>query len=140
MNSTIASSFSRQAWDRNAPVYEAIRALPFNTELAAGVLDRARFIHYITQDAHYLIGFGRALALAAAKAPQPDRIVQFAKAAEVRSLSSARCMVLSLRSSASHPIFSGSCCRTGKMKPAYDLIGEPAIEGLRATREPRLRD
>ena len=57
--------------------------MPFNTELAAGVLDRARFTHYITQDAHYLIGFGRALALAAAKAPQPDRIVQFAKAAEV---------------------------------------------------------
>lgn len=77
------SSFSRQAWERNASAYEAIRTMPFNTELAAGVLDRARFKHYITQDAHYLIGFGRALALAAAKAPQPDRIVQFAKAAEV---------------------------------------------------------
>src|ERR687898_521465 len=83
MNSTIASSFSRQAWERNAPAYEAIRSMPFNTELAAGVLDQARFTHYITQDAHYLIGFGRALALAAAKAPQPERIVQFAKAAEV---------------------------------------------------------
>ena len=83
MNATMASSFSRQAWERNAPAYEAIRTMPFNTELAAGVLDRARFKHYITQDAHYLIGFGRALALAAAKAPQPDRIVQFAKAAEV---------------------------------------------------------
>ena len=77
------SSFSTHAWERNAPAYEAIRTMPFNTELAAGVLDRARFKHYITQDAHYLIGFGRALALAAAKAPQPDRIVQFAKAAEV---------------------------------------------------------
>jgi thiaminase/transcriptional activator TenA len=77
------SSFSTQAWERNVPAYEAIRTMPFNTELAAGVLDRARFKHYITQDAHYLIGFGRALALAAAKAPQPDRIVQFAKAAEV---------------------------------------------------------
>src|SRR3954467_3904931 len=83
MNSTIASSFSRQAWEGNALVYEAIRTMPFNTELAAGELDRARFKHYITQDAHYLIGFGRALAIAAAKAPQPDRIVQFAKAAEV---------------------------------------------------------
>ena len=31
----------------------------------------------------HLIGFGRALALAAAKAPQLDGIVQFAKAAEV---------------------------------------------------------
>src|SRR3954453_17040063 len=44
-------------------------------DLAAGVLSAARFKHYITQDAHYLIGFGRALALAAAKAPKPDRIV-----------------------------------------------------------------
>ena len=62
---------------------EAIRTLLFNAELAAGVLSEARFRHYITQDAHYLVGFGRALALTAAKAPNPDRIVQFAKAAEV---------------------------------------------------------
>src|SRR5919107_1656792 len=75
--------FSREAWDRNAALYEIIRTMPFNAELAAGTLTEARFRHYITQDAHYLVGFGRALALAAAKAPSPDRIVQFAKAAEV---------------------------------------------------------
>jgi thiaminase/transcriptional activator TenA len=75
-------SFSRQAWERNAPIYEIIRTMPFNAELAAGTLSEARFKHYITQDAHYLIGFGRALTLAAAKAPDPDRIVQFAKSAE----------------------------------------------------------
>ena len=74
--------FSRAAWDQNARRYEAIRAMPFNAELAAGTLSEARFKHYITQDAHYLIGFGRALTLAAAKAPNPDRIVQFAKSAE----------------------------------------------------------
>ena len=74
--------FSREAWDRNAQSYEIIRTMPFNAELAAGKLSEARFKHYITQDAHYLIGFGRALALAAAKAPDPDRIVQFAKSAE----------------------------------------------------------
>src|ERR1700756_5835480 len=76
------SPFSREAWDRNKAVYEVIRSMPFNAELAAGTLSEARFKHYITQDAHYLIGFGRALTLAAAKAPNPDRIVQFAKAAE----------------------------------------------------------
>jgi thiaminase (transcriptional activator TenA) len=75
-------TFSQQAWDRNAPTYEIIRTMPFNTELAAGTLSETRFKHYITQDAHYLIGFGRALTLAAAKAPNPDRIVQFAKSAE----------------------------------------------------------
>ena len=56
--------------------------MPFNAELAAGTLSEARFKHYITQDAHYLVGFGRALTLAAAKAPNPDRLIQFAKSAE----------------------------------------------------------
>src|SRR6266545_5188349 len=76
------SLFSREAWERNAAIYEAIRTMPFNAQLASGSLSEARFKHYITQDAHYLIGFGRALTLAAAKAPDPDRIVQFAKSAE----------------------------------------------------------
>ena len=76
------SAFSAEAWARNAAAYEAIRTMPFNTELAAGTLSRDRFTHYILQDAHYLIGFGRALALAAAKAPHPDGIVQFCRAAE----------------------------------------------------------
>jgi thiaminase (transcriptional activator TenA) len=83
MNMTGENLFSRDAWEKNAKTYELIRTMPFNAELAAGTLSEARFKHYITQDAHYLIGFGRALAVAAAKAPNPDRIVQFAKAAEV---------------------------------------------------------
>jgi len=74
--------FSREAWNRNAVLNETIRTLPFNAQLASGALSESRFKHYITQDAHYLVGFGRALALAAAKAPDADRIVQFAKAAE----------------------------------------------------------
>jgi thiaminase/transcriptional activator TenA len=79
-------SFSREAWDRNVALYESIRTMPFNAELAAGTLSEEPFKHYITQDAHYLVGFGRALALAAAKAPNPDRLVQFAKGAEVAVL------------------------------------------------------
>jgi thiaminase/transcriptional activator TenA len=74
--------FSPEAWSRNAALYETIRTLPFNAQLASGSLSESRFKHYITQDAHYLVGFGRALALAAAKAPDADRIVQFVKAAE----------------------------------------------------------
>ena len=81
MRST-TESFSRAAWEQNADTYDVIRKMPFNAELAAGKLSEARFKHYITQDAHYLIGFGRALTLAGAKAPNPDRIVQFAKSAE----------------------------------------------------------
>jgi thiaminase (transcriptional activator TenA) len=82
MDRTMHAAFSAEAWDRNARVYEVIRTMPFNAALAAGSLSEARFKHYITQDAHYLIGFGRALTLAGAKAPNPDRIVQFAKSAE----------------------------------------------------------
>ena len=82
-DSKMPVAFSQEAWERNAPLYEAIRTMPFNAELAQGTLSEAAFKQYIVQDAHYLIGFGRALALAAAKAPTADRIVHFAKAAEV---------------------------------------------------------
>ncbi|MGE8129764.1 thiaminase II [Methylobacterium sp. NPDC080182] len=75
-------AFSPEAWARNAAAYETIRSMPFNAELAAGTLPQDRFRHYIVQDAHYLIGFGRALSLAAAKAPDPDTIVQFSRAAQ----------------------------------------------------------
>lgn len=56
--------------------------MPFNTELAAGTLREDRFRHYMIQDAHYLEGFARALALASAKAEDADQIVQFAGAAQ----------------------------------------------------------
>lgn len=79
---TNPASFSQAAWSRNARAYETIRTMPFNAELAAGTLSEARFKHYITQDAHYLMGFGRALTLAAAKAPSPERLIQFANSAE----------------------------------------------------------
>src|SRR3954451_7149733 len=82
MDTTTHKTFSHDAWNKNAGIYEIIRTMPFNAALAAGTLSEARFKHYIVQDAHYLIGFGRALALASAKAPSPDRIVQFAKSAE----------------------------------------------------------
>jgi thiaminase/transcriptional activator TenA len=56
--------------------------MPFNAELADGTLREDRFRHYIIQDAHYLEGFARALALAAAKADHAEQIVQFAEAAK----------------------------------------------------------
>jgi len=75
-------TFSASAWQNNLPLYEKILAMPFNAELAAGSLSLDRFRHYIIQDAHYLEGFARALALAAAKADNADHIVQFAEAAK----------------------------------------------------------
>lgn len=75
------SMFSENAWRRNATLIDAIQAMPFNAALTAGTLPMARFRHYIVQDAHYLVGFAQALALAAAKADDPDLIVQFASGA-----------------------------------------------------------
>lgn len=77
-----AVSFSAQAWQRNARLYAATLALPFNQQLADGTLPRDVFQHYMVQDAHYLVAFGRALAVAAAKADGADGVVQFAAAAQ----------------------------------------------------------
>jgi thiaminase/transcriptional activator TenA len=74
-------SFSKDAWQRILPLYDAILALPFNRELAAGTLSRERFIFYLLQDAHYLAYFGRALAVTAARAPDNDALIQFAGSA-----------------------------------------------------------
>lgn len=73
--------FSTDAWTRNAALYEAARTLPFNRELADGTLSVTAFRHYMVQDAHYLVGFAQALALAAAKSDRPGHVVQFAGAA-----------------------------------------------------------
>lgn len=74
---------SRAVWSDAAPVRDAIRAHLFVTGLADGTLSRDRFQRYMVQDALYLQGFGRALALGAAKAPDADLIQEFAHAAEV---------------------------------------------------------
>lgn len=75
-------SFSSDAWRRNLALYETTRSMPFNRELANGQLDETTFKHYMIQDAHYLVAFGRALAIAAAKADDADGIVQFSEAAK----------------------------------------------------------
>ncbi len=76
-------SFCSDAWARNAARYETTLTMPFNRELATGELPADVFRQYMIQDAHYLIAFGRALAVAAAKADNSDGVVQFAEAARV---------------------------------------------------------
>ena len=73
--------FSDEARRQTAALRQAIQALPFNTELAAGTLGRERFQHYITQDALYLGQFSRTLAIAAAKAPDTGAFQGFAQSA-----------------------------------------------------------
>jgi len=73
--------FSDEAWERTARLREAIHQLPFNTELTAGSLARNRFQSYIIQDSLYLGRFSRALAIAAAKAPDSNTMQSFAQSA-----------------------------------------------------------
>jgi thiaminase/transcriptional activator TenA len=73
--------FSDQAWTRVALLRDAIHALPFNAELAAGSLDHERFRGYVVQDALYLVQYSRVLALAAARSDAGGPFKTFAASA-----------------------------------------------------------
>ncbi|MGF1658630.1 MAG: thiaminase II [Rubrimonas sp.] len=74
-------SFTETALRENARLCADIRAMPFNRALADGSLEQAVFQHYVLQDAHYLEGFARALACAAARAPDAEAVAQLSGAA-----------------------------------------------------------
>src|SRR3954452_20223224 len=77
----MTGGFSEEAWERTDALRAAISRLPFNTELAAGILAPERFRFYITQDALYLAEYARVLAIAAAKAPDAATVRWFSQAA-----------------------------------------------------------
>jgi thiaminase/transcriptional activator TenA len=64
-------------WTTMAPVYDAILRHPFLRGLTDGTLPREQFRFYVVQDALYLREFARALAIAAARAPEDDWIIMF---------------------------------------------------------------
>ena len=66
-------------WSDVEDIYASILDHPFLSGLADGTLPRESFRHYIVQDAHYLRGYARALALCAAKATDPADTVMFAE-------------------------------------------------------------
>jgi thiaminase (transcriptional activator TenA) len=66
-------------WSDVEDVYAAILAHPFLTGLTDGSLPHESFRHYIVQDAHYLRGYARALAVCAAKAPDESATMMFAE-------------------------------------------------------------
>lgn len=76
-------SFSQDVWQRNLELYQKTLALPFNQQLAQGTLNRDAFSHYVIQDAHYLLAYGRALAVCAAKAFEADDVIQFSEVAKI---------------------------------------------------------
>jgi thiaminase (transcriptional activator TenA) len=68
-------------WSDIEAVHAAILAHPFLTGLADGTLPREAFRHYVVQDAHYLRGYARALAVCAARSPDADGTALFAASA-----------------------------------------------------------
>ncbi|TVP71810.1 MAG: thiaminase II [Rhodobacteraceae bacterium] len=74
-------TFTQTVIAQTSDLCAAIRAMPFNRELATGTLAPAVFRHYMIQDAHYLEGFARALALTSARAPDADAVRQLAQSA-----------------------------------------------------------
>lgn len=78
--------FSTSAWERNSALYQEIVAMPFNEALRTGTLTAEQFQHYMIQDARYLEGFARSLALLAAKGTHLDHIARFAAAAQTAIL------------------------------------------------------
>jgi len=75
--------FTETAWTANADLIRRIHALPFNRDLAAGTLAKERFQEYMIQDSLYLVAYGRALAIAAARARTPAEVEFFAESAKV---------------------------------------------------------
>jgi thiaminase/transcriptional activator TenA len=65
-------SLSRDLWSANSDLARASLESPFVQGIRDGSLARARFAHYIGQDAFYLEAFARAYTVAAAKAPSWD--------------------------------------------------------------------
>ena len=74
-------SFTQDLWTRTAQLQDTIRTMPFNAELAQGTLLPETFREYIIQDAHYLEGFARALALTASRAPDSENVARLAGSA-----------------------------------------------------------
>lgn len=66
-------------WSDIEDIYQQVVAHPFITGLTDGTLPRASFRHFITQDAHYLRGFARVLAVCAARAEDTADTVMFAQ-------------------------------------------------------------
>lgn len=87
MITTEKSHIETDLWQGSIPIYKRILKLPFIQELTKGTLSARRFAHYMQQDAMYLVDFGRALTLIAAKANTTSDIISFIKFAEAAIVS-----------------------------------------------------
>lgn len=66
-------------WSDISDIYRSVLDHPFVSGLTDGTLPHETFRHYVVQDAHYLRGYARALAVCAAKAPGEAELAMFAE-------------------------------------------------------------
>ena len=72
------TGFSEQLRAEAEPIWQAIFRHPFLREIKDGTLPLETFQYYLGQDYHYLEGFGRAVAMTLAKAPDADLLQELA--------------------------------------------------------------
>ena len=63
---------TKETFEINRNIYDAILDHPFLREMQDGSLDREIFGAYLVQDAHFLRGFAQALRITASKAPKSE--------------------------------------------------------------------
>ena len=76
---TTVVTFTGTLWSGIEDIYAKVVAHPFITGLLDGTLPRESFRHYVIQDAHYLRGYARTLAVCAARATTDEDTVMFAR-------------------------------------------------------------
>lgn len=74
-------SWSDAAWRHVGRTFEAIVAHPFVSNLRSGTLDREVFLRYLLDDARYLDGYARALAMTASRLPTTHDVAVLARSA-----------------------------------------------------------
>ena len=77
-----AGPFTRELWRAVQPVFEQIINGVFVKRLMDGTLPHRCFAHYLSQDILYIIDDSRALAVTAARAPDPDELYFFLQLAK----------------------------------------------------------
>lgn len=73
-------TFSADAWTAVATRYEQILDHPFVVALGDGSLPHEVFVRYLVDDAHYLLGYARVLALLASRMSDADAVADLASA------------------------------------------------------------
>ena len=71
--------WSEEAWSKADYIYQSILKLPFVRELAAGSLNKERFLFYIQQDSIYIKNYSKVLAHIASRLPIREQMEDFLK-------------------------------------------------------------